>query len=99
VRSRRGGPRTTLQIRSPRSPRAAEQRIAAMAMRMRRGILNVCQACNVSAHLGGRHSIVEIMAAPYGAVLRYDPSDPAWAERDRFILSKRHGALRYYSAL
>lgn len=76
-----------------------EERIAAMAKRMRRGILDVCEACKLSAHLGGGLSIVDIMATLYGAVLRYDASNPVWEERDRFILSKGHGALGYYSAL
>jgi transketolase len=32
-------------------------------------------------------------------VLRVDPADPAWAERDRFLLSKGHGPLAYYAVL
>lgn len=43
--------------------------------------------------------MVEIMAVLYGHVLRYDPSHPRWDERDRFILSKGHGVLGYFSAL
>jgi transketolase len=35
----------------------------------------------------------------YGAVLKFDPADPEWPERDRFILSKGHGVLGYYAAL
>lgn len=76
-----------------------EQRIREMAKRMRRSILDVSYACNSSAHLGGGLSIVDIMATLYGAVLRYDRGNPAWEGRDRFILSKGHGALGYYSAL
>ncbi|WP_246369983.1 transketolase [Saccharibacillus deserti] len=51
------------------------------------------------AHLGGGLSIMEIMAALYGAVMKHDPANPYWAERDRFVLSKGHGVLAYYSAL
>ena len=43
--------------------------------------------------------MVEIMAALYGRVLKYDKNDPRWAGRDRFILSKGHGVLGFYAAL
>lgn len=51
------------------------------------------------AHFGSGLSLVEIMAVLYKAVLRVNPSDPRWAGRDRFILSKGHGAMAYYAAL
>jgi len=35
----------------------------------------------------------------YDRVLRHDPADPAWAERDRFLLSKGHGPLALYAIL
>jgi transketolase len=43
--------------------------------------------------------MVEILATLYSDILRLDPRNPEWEERDRFILSKGHGALSYYSAL
>jgi transketolase len=51
------------------------------------------------AHFGGGLSIVEIMAVLYLAVMRLKPTEPLWADRDRFILSKGHGAMAYYAAL
>jgi transketolase len=75
------------------------QKINNMAERMRRRILDVSYSCNASAHLGGGLSIVEITATLYGAVLRYDAKNTAWEDRDRFILSKGHGVLGFYSAL
>ena len=74
-------------------------KVKVKATRMRRRILDVAYSCNVSAHLGGAFSIVEITATLYTVVLRYDKNNPAWEERDRLILSKGHGALGYYSAL
>jgi len=35
----------------------------------------------------------------YDAVLRVDPANPSWEERDRFILSKAHGPASYYAIL
>ena len=50
-------------------------------------------------HPGGGLSAVEIMTALYFHVLRVDPSRPHWEERDRFVLSKGHGAAAWYAAL
>jgi len=75
------------------------QKIDNMAKRMRRKILDIAHSCNLNAHLGGGLSMVDITATLYGAVLRYDLKNPYWDERDRFILSKGHGCLGYYSAL
>ena len=51
------------------------------------------------AHFGGGLSLVEIMAVLYLSVMRVDTARPRWSERDRFILSKGHGAMAYYAAL
>ena len=51
------------------------------------------------AHLGPGNSMSEIMATLYFGVLRHDPKNPLDPERDRFILSKGHGVLGYYTAL
>lgn len=73
--------------------------IERMARTMRRKILDISHHCNLSTHLGGGLSMVEIMATLYARVLRYEPRDPRWTQRDRFILSKGHGVLGYFSAL
>lgn len=70
-----------------------------MARIMRQKILEVSYTCNLSAHLGGGLSMVELMAVLYGRILRFDKNNPRWDDRDRFILSKGHGVLGYFSAL
>ena len=53
-----------------------------------------------SGHPGGSLSSSDILAALYfGDVLRVDPSNPAWPDRDRFVLSKGHAAPVLYAAL
>ena len=53
-----------------------------------------------SGHPGGSLSAVEIVTALYfGGFLRYDPNNPEWEGRDRFILSKGHGVPVQYAAL
>ncbi|MEW6203457.1 MAG: transketolase [bacterium] len=44
-------------------------------------------------HVGGALSMTDILIVLYNHVLRIDPQNPKWEERDRFILSKGHGAL------
>ncbi|MBI3553543.1 MAG: transketolase [Elusimicrobia bacterium] len=51
-------------------------------------------------HVGSAFSLVEILLALYkGGVLRVDPKNPRWPDRDRLILSKGHGALALYPIL
>ena len=52
-----------------------------------------------SSHIGTNFSMVEILAVLYNRVLRINPSDPDWPERDRFILSKGHGCAALYAVL
>jgi transketolase len=52
-----------------------------------------------AGHPGGSLSAVEILTALYFHVLRIDPAQPTWPERDRFLLSKGHAAPVYYATL
>jgi transketolase len=53
-----------------------------------------------SGHPTSSLSGVELAVALFfGGVLRYDPKNPAWPERDRFILSKGHAAPLLYAVL
>ena len=57
----------------------------------------ICRAG--SGHLGGALSLVEIVATLYWRVLRFDPANPKWPDRDRLVLSKGHAAPVLYVAL
>ena len=50
-----------------------------------------------SAHVGCALSLVEICAALFGGVMRYDRSDPLSPERDILVLSKGHGVMALYA--
>lgn len=53
-----------------------------------------------SGHPTSSLSAVEILTGLFfGGVLRYDPKNPAWPQRDRFILSKGHAAPLLYAVL
>ena len=51
------------------------------------------------SHLGAILSVADIVAVLYADVLHYDPKNPKWEERDRFILSKGHAGASIYAAL
>ena len=74
--------------------------IEQMSKRMRKHVLDMALTAGASSsHFGGGLSIIEITATLYGAIMRLDRNNPEWSERDRFILSKGHGVLGYYTAL
>jgi transketolase len=50
-------------------------------------------------HFGGSLSIVELVTALYFYKMRYDPSNPNWDGRDRFVMSKGHTVPAQYVAL
>lgn len=52
-----------------------------------------------SGHVGSMLSMAEILAVLYERILRVDPQNPDWPDRDRFILSKGHGGGGVYAAL
>lgn len=50
-------------------------------------------------HYGGSLSIADVLAVLYGKVMKIDPANPSWEDRDFFILSKGHGGPALYAAL
>ena len=74
------------------------QRLKEHALVMRKDCVNMFHKWG-HGHFGGSFSCVEIIALLYFQIMNVDPSNPGWPDRDRFILSKGHGAATYYSAL
>jgi transketolase len=69
-----------------------------LANRLRIEIIKMIGAAG-SGHPGGSLSEVELLTALYFRVLRHNPKDAQWADRDRFILSKGHGCPALYAVL
>ena len=65
---------------------------------LRRQIVRVLERGG-RGHLGTSLSLVEMLRVLFDSVLRYDPKNPSWPERDRFILSKGHGCITLYVLL
>jgi transketolase len=74
------------------------QELQAIAKKTRREIIEMITAAK-SGHPGGSLSAVEILVTLYFDVLRHDPANPKWPDRDRFILSKGHAAPVLYSVM
>jgi transketolase len=69
------------------------------AANIARGLaMDAVQAC-ASGHLGLPLGAAEVGAVLYGDLLRHDPADPLWMNRDRFILSAGHGSMFLYAWL
>ena len=52
-----------------------------------------------ASHIGSDFSAADILATLYADVLRYNPKDPLWSDRDRFLMSKGHASAALYAAL
>ena len=68
------------------------------ACQIRINIINMLEESQ-SGHPGGSLSLAEIMSVLYFKEMKIDPSNPRWEDRDRFVLSKGHGAPVLYAAL
>lgn len=72
--------------------------LEALTQRVRRHIVRMVYTAK-SGHIGGSMSSTEILAVLYGRIMKHDPSEPAWAERDRFVMSKGHCTPVQYATL
>src|SRR3989338_6860787 len=65
---------------------------------LRKSILKMTHAAN-SGHPGGSLSATEILTVLYFAIMKHDPHNPNWNERDRLVISKGHATPLVYSIL
>ncbi len=69
-----------------------------MAVIIRCDIIDmICTAA--AGHPGGSLSATDVVTALYFRIMRIDPENPDWPDRDRFILSKGHACPVWYAAL
>jgi transketolase len=73
-------------------------RIKEAAQRVRRRVIRMTYLAG-SGHPGGSLSATDIITCLYLKVLRHNPEDPGWHDRDRFILSKGHACPALYAVL
>ena len=78
-------------------PKSLEE-LQAIAKQVRREIIEMTGAAG-SGHPGGSLSAVELLVELYFDFMRIDPHNPAWPDRDRFVLSKGHAAPVLYAVM
>jgi transketolase len=72
--------------------------LAAIAKQMRRTLIEMITEAK-SGHPGGSLSATEIVVTLFFDILRHDPENPKWPDRDRFILSKGHCCPVLYAVM
>src|SRR5688500_8626931 len=76
------------QTRSSRSPRMSQDtaRYASMANAIRALSMDAVEAAN-SGHPGMPMGMADVATVLWSEFLKFDPADPKWPDRDRFVLS------------
>src|SRR5258708_39431810 len=72
--------------------------LAAISKRMRREVIEMITEAK-SGHPGGSLSAAEIVVTLFFDVMRHDPANPKWKDRDHFILSKGHCCPILYAVM
>lgn len=75
-----------------------QKKIAAAALTIRSLTIDAIEAAK-NGHPGLPMGMAELGSLIYGEVLSHDPTDPAWLNRDKFVLSAGHGSMLLYSLL
>ena len=69
-----------------------------LALQIRIGVVEEIKARGFG-HIGGSLSICDALAVLYGDVMRVDPQNPKWEDRDKLVCSKGHAGPAVYAAL
>ncbi|MGQ9632291.1 MAG: transketolase [bacterium] len=74
------------------------EELVELSREIRKDIVRMVTAAG-SGHMGGPLSSVEVIVALYFYKMRYNPKDPKWEDRDRFVLSKGHVCPTLYAVM
>jgi transketolase len=69
------------------------------AREIRKDIMEIAYKAGGPSHEGPAMSCTDILTALYFKIMKIDPANPQWEERDRLVLSKGHACPALYSAL
>ncbi len=75
------------------------RRLQDLALEMRKKLLNLCGNYEGAVHIGGDLSMTDILIGLFHHGMNVNPKDIRDPKRDRFILSKGHGAVCMYIAM
>jgi len=83
----------------PGSPATDEAALEQLGINVIRGLaMDAPQAAN-SGHSGTAMALAPLAHVLWTRILRHDPTDPEWPDRDRFVLSNGHASILLYSML
>ena len=85
---------TSKQSSSPEHSICLDER----SKQLRRKIVGILSHAR-RGHIASAFSLIEILRVLYDDILRVEPGNPKWEDRDRCILSKGHGCLALYAIL
>ncbi len=74
------------------------KKLSFKANAVRKHVIEMVYAAG-SGHPGGSLSATDMLVTLYFHIMNYDPENPTWEERDRFVLSKGHAAPALYATL
>ncbi len=80
-------------------PSSLPSDIEAQAISLIRGFAMDAPLHANSGHQGTAMALAPLAHVIYSRVLKHDPADPAWPDRDRFVLSNGHASILQYSML
>lgn len=80
------------------NPQANESELKEIAKKLRIWCIKMITEAG-NGHPGGSLSLADIITTFYFKMLKHDPKNPLWKERDRFVLSKGHGVPALYAAM
>ncbi|HEX3973749.1 MAG TPA: transketolase [Stellaceae bacterium] len=83
---------------APPLPAPRDKHLRRMADTIRALSMDAVEAAN-SGHPGMPMGMADIATVLWGQFLKFDPAEPNWPDRDRFILSNGHGSMLLYSLL
>jgi transketolase len=83
---------------APPLPEPRDKRLRRMADTIRALAMDAVEAAN-SGHPGMPMGMADVATVLWSRFLKFDPADPAWSDRDRFVLSAGHGSMLLYALL
>jgi transketolase len=83
---------------APPLPAPRDKHLRRMADTIRALSMDAVEAAN-SGHPGMPMGMADIATVLWGQFLKFDPAEPNWPDRDRFVLSNGHGSMLLYSLL
>src|SRR6266478_2148304 len=87
-----------LSMRPKRRPKSRMTTRRELANAIRALSMDAVQRAN-AGHPGMPMGMADIAQVLWADFLRHNPTDPQWADRDRFVLSNGHGSMLLYSLL